>query len=521
MQAGEESELERKCAYFQRRADELAGKLTAADARGSKLRHELEQRRRGFTLLADLHIRFYESGDRSTLYQAVLTGIGKTLNMDRAMVLERRGEGFVPVALGGYSETDQTALAQASITLPQALVERAEPVLVTKATPPDEMRSQLAGTLGVPFFIAVAVLVGGVTEACIVAGRSKETKPFMPRLDQGDVETLGAVANLIAATIERQRLAASQREAMALQAQVVENQRLALEELQRYNAAYSRFVPREFLERLQRASILEVQLGDQVQTEMSVFFSDIRAFTTTSERLTPQATFAFLNEYLSLAAPIVRENGGLIDKYIGDAIMALFPNRADDAIAAAVDLHDALTPFNRRLVERGDRPIEIGIGIHTGLLMLGTIGEAQRMETTVISDAVNLASRLESLTKRFGARILVSHNSKERLASNQSFITRNLGTYAVKGRAEPTTIWEICDGDEPAIRMGKLQSLEGFERALTRYRTGDFETARTLFAQIADAHPDDAAARYFSAHSKDLASNSPPKWNGVEHLTEK
>ncbi|MEG3972906.1 AAA family ATPase, partial [Microcoleus sp. T2B6] len=165
------------------------------------------------------------------------------------------------------------------------------------------------------------------------------------------------------------------------------------------NQAYERFVPNQFLQFLDKSSIIDVELGDQVQLEMSVLFSDIRDFTTLSETMTPKDNFRFINSYLSRMEPVINENNGFIDKYIGDAIMALFSGEANNAVKAGIAMLHCLVEYNQNRANSGYGPIQIGIGINTGTLMLGTVGGQNRMEGTVISDAVNLASRVESLTK--------------------------------------------------------------------------------------------------------------------------
>ena len=150
-------------------------------------------------------------------------------------------------------------------------------------------------------------------------------------------------------------------------------------ELAQLNTYYEYFVPREFLAFLQKNSILEVRLGDQVQQELSVMFADIRGFTTLSEQLTPQATFHFINEYLSWVSPVIRQHKGFIDKYIGDAIMALFPYQAENALQAAIAMLKQVAKYNVYRQKRNASAIHIGIGLHTGHLMLGIIGEQERM----------------------------------------------------------------------------------------------------------------------------------------------
>jgi class 3 adenylate cyclase len=235
----------------------------------------------------------------------------------------------------------------------------------------------------------------------------------------------------------------------------IQEQRLADEEhkaeLELLNGAYRRFVPQQFLNYLNRESIIQVERGDQVARDMTILFSDIRSFTTFSEEVGSQETFDFINDFLRGLGPVIRENGGFIDKYIGDAIMALFDSPCD-ALRAANGLMEALEEFNLKREASGDYPIEIGIGINTGPLMLGIIGEEERLEGTVIGDVVNLAARLEALTKKYKVPVLFSSTTfKRMLASSQS---RSLGLpvdlsdfryvdeVRAKGRAGLTPIYE-------------------------------------------------------------------------------
>lgn len=175
---------------------------------------------------------------------------------------------------------------------------------------------------------------------------------------------------------------------------------------QQLSEAYSRFVPKELLSLLSKKSILETQLADQTEGLMTVMFSDIRGFTTISEKMTPSENFQFINNYLGMIAPVIKEHNGFIDKFIGDAIMAIFPARAENAVEASLAMMKALKQFNELRQKENKDPIDIGIGIHTGHLMLGIIGHENRMEGTVIGDSVNLASRIEGLTNNSNVRSL-------------------------------------------------------------------------------------------------------------------
>ncbi|MBT3272555.1 MAG: adenylate/guanylate cyclase domain-containing protein [Spirochaetales bacterium] len=205
------------------------------------------------------------------------------------------------------------------------------------------------------------------------------------------------------------------------------------------NLAFSRFVPQEFLGFLKKDDITQIRLGDQIERDITILFADIRSFTTISESMTPEENFDFLNRFLRAIGPIVRENGGFIDKYIGDAIMALFATRADDALHAAVQMQARVDELNGSS-EGGRFPnITIGIGIHTGKTMLGIVGEAERYQGTVISDAVNLASRLEGLTKKAGHPIIVSSATVALL--EETFPLRVLGNAREKGKTGPIKVY--------------------------------------------------------------------------------
>ncbi len=207
--------------------------------------------------------------------------------------------------------------------------------------------------------------------------------------------------------------------------------------------AYRSFVPEEFLSILGKGSILEVKPGDYKETQMTVMFSDIRSFTSLSETMSPQDNFRFLNEFLHKMEPAITENHGFIDKYIGDSIMALFPHKADDAVAAGVAMMQRLKSYNRQRAENGQPEIRIGIGINSGHLMLGTIGTRGRMDGTVISDAVNIASRLESANKKLGTTMLISEETYKQLSEPEKFNIEQLGSVQLRGRNESIMIYEV------------------------------------------------------------------------------
>ncbi|MEG4505544.1 AAA family ATPase [Microcoleus sp. F6_B4] len=267
--------------------------------------------------------------------------------------------------------------------------------------------------------------------------------------------------------------------------------------LAQLNKAYERFIPHQFLQFLRKSSIIDVELGDQVQLEMSVLFSDIRNFTTLSETMTPEDNFKFINSYLSRMEPVINQNHGFIDKYIGDAIMALFSGEADNAVKAGIAMLHSLAEYNEYCANAGCAPIQIGIGINTGSLMLGTVGGPNRMDGTVISDAVNLASRVESLTKNYGVSLLITQPTYSRLKNPSQYAIRTLDTVKVKGKSEAVTIYEVFDCDRPEIKAGKLATLELFAEARAFYLEGNVAEAARLFSECWRQNQGDRIAKIY------------------------
>jgi class 3 adenylate cyclase len=216
-------------------------------------------------------------------------------------------------------------------------------------------------------------------------------------------------------------------------------------DMQKINTSLERFIPREVLGFLGKKSITEIDLGDFSEMQMTVFFLDIRDFTTLSESMSPQQNFRFINSFLKRFGPIIRNNHGFVDKYLGDGMMALFPDRPDDALAAAVSMRRTLKDYNEGRSRGGYAPIRFGIGIHMGPLMLGTIGENRRMDSTVISDTVNAASRLEGLNKKYTTDILVSGPTIEGLSDREAFPTKFVALETVKGRIKPIEVFLVID----------------------------------------------------------------------------
>ncbi len=279
-------------------------------------------------------------------------------------------------------------------------------------------------------------------------------------------------------------------------------------ELAETNASIQRFVPFAFLRALSRESVREVKRGDAAATQMSVMFCDLRGFTTLAEKMGPGDTFRFINRYLEKMEPRIHAAGGFINQYLGDGIMALFPDGADAAVDAAVGMARALEGLNQERASDGAPALRIGIGIHTGPLMIGTIGGGDQLDSGVVGDVVNTAARLEGITKMYGAVALISGATMAGLKDPAAHGLRPLDAVRAKGKSEPLALVELVDADDKSLRAAKLAARGDLEAALALYRKGSFDEAAERFDALAAAIPEDGAARAFAARCRSLAKDS-------------
>jgi len=208
------------------------------------------------------------------------------------------------------------------------------------------------------------------------------------------------------------------------------------------NQAMSKFVPMAFINAIGSDKITDVKLGDQIEKEVTVVFTDIRNFTTLSEKLTPSDNFAFVQEYASRMGPIIEHRGGFISQYLGDGIMAIFQDNPTQALQACVDMQADIENYNVSLKEKGRQPITVGMGMHTGPLVMGIIGDDERWDATLISDTVNTAARIEQTTKVIKASILLSEYSAHQMKKIKGHRVVHKGQVKIKGKNEPVEIYE-------------------------------------------------------------------------------
>ena len=287
--------------------------------------------------------------------------------------------------------------------------------------------------------------------------------------------------------------------------------------------AASRFVPTEFIRSIGRHEITDVELGDQVEKEVTVLFSDIRTYTTLAEEMTPRQNFKFVNSFVGKMGPVIRENQGFVNQFLGDGIMALFPVNAEHALSAAIGMQKAIHLYNERRTSEGNIPISVGIGMHTGPLVMGIIGDVQRNDTAIISDTVNTASRMEGVTKFYGAQIILSEESLKTIKNKNIFGLRYLGKVKVKGKDKALGIYECFDGDknENSIEL-KRQTLNKFNEGIVLFMKGEFPKASAVFDKILSKNPDDLVAKYFISKSAEFTLSGFPKdWDVVTSMDQK
>jgi len=259
--------------------------------------------------------------------------------------------------------------------------------------------------------------------------------------------------------------------------------------------------------------------------ETTILFSDVRNFTTVAEELGPSGTVTLLNEYFTLMVDCIQAHGGMLDKFIGDAIMAAFglPVAHDDdpdrGVKAAIAMIEALFEWNARRAADGRKPIDMGVGINTDLVVAGNIGSPKRMDFTVIGDGVNLASRLESACKTYRARILVSEHTHRRLRG--VYRSREIDRVIVKGKTEPVAVFEILDYHSDDSFPNVLDAIHAFRDGYARYQRGEWDAAIEAFSAGLRANPADGVAELYVDRCLQLRADPPPSWTGVWSMTTK
>lgn len=294
-----------------------------------------------------------------------------------------------------------------------------------------------------------------------------------------------------------------------------------------YASTFQKFVPVQFLDRIAKNGISSIALGNAEPEEAVILFSDIRGFTALSEQMGADEVFGFLNEYLSRMEPPVRQNHGFVDKYLGDAIMALFTHEggktgAANALRAAVGMKQALESYNKERILEGKSELHAGIGLHYGEVIIGTVGGGERMDSTAIGDSVNVASRIEGATKIYQVPILATDDVIQALERQEEFRFRFMDRIRVVGRSEPIGIWEVVGLASDETNPEEIALIALFEKATNHYFKQDFELALSEFRALLKLAPNDRSAQlYVERCMKWISNDNELEWDAVTDLSHK
>jgi adenylate cyclase len=273
------------------------------------------------------------------------------------------------------------------------------------------------------------------------------------------------------------------------------------DEAMRLTQTFRKFVPKQFVDHLTKHGSDTLELGRADEDELAILFTDIRGFTSLSEQMSPQELMNFLNSYFLRMNEPIHNNKGFIDKFIGDAVMALFDrptgtntDKAQDAIRAAIDLRYAINLYNQHRANCNYPPVNIGIGIHFGPVIIGTVGSDDRMDTTVIGDSVNVAFRLEALAPKYNTDIVISAQTLHQAEAAGLFEYRLLDWVRVKGRKAPIEVYEIIDHQKADVKQLKFANSELIKQGLDFRKKQNWQQAVVHFRQALEINPEDALA---------------------------
>ncbi len=294
----------------------------------------------------------------------------------------------------------------------------------------------------------------------------------------------------------------------------------------RMKSTMSRYMDPELADQLMSAGGNDADIMGGKQSVGTVLFSDVRSFTTITEELGAQGTVKLLNDYFTIMVDCITDEGGMLDKFIGDAMMCIFgtPVPHDDdpdrAVRAAIRMMTDLKIFNEKRSTEGKMPIDHGMGINTDSIVSGNIGSPKRMDYTVIGDGVNLAARIESACKQYGAHILISQFTYN--AVKATYRTRQVDYVIVKGKTEPVGVYEVLDFHDDESYPNLVEALGLFNDGYRSWNEGKWDQATKLFNSVKKINPDDKAAQLYIDRCAHMKKN-PPKgnWDGVWVMTSK
>jgi predicted ATPase/class 3 adenylate cyclase len=441
--------------------------------------------------------------DEATLLGRLMSTLMQVAGADRGLLLLVDSAGKVSVE--AEASLEQTAGRRIALDAFSAISRRvvdlalrsSDPVVVHDAAAAEMLQGEAyIPENGVAAILAVSIALQGR----IIGVLYLENHVSRGAFTEGRVQITSALGAQAAIALENARLYGSVQAALHAQTVLTEANR--------------RFVPGGFLTGLDRTSIVDVNLNEAIEREMNVLFVDLRRFSALSAQLGPRGTIGMINRYLSHVQPGITAYGGFVGQYYGDGILALFPKEPDDALRGATAMCRGLEAYNRECGP--DFPeLRFGMGLHSGPVILGTIGDPDHFQCAVVGDSVNLASRMENLTKHFGAMLVLSAATRERIVAPDQFALRSLGSVAVDGCAEGMEVFECMACYPEALQDRIMANHDLYCDGLATYRAGQWAQAQKRFELCVDACERDMVARSFAQRCRDRSLRG-EAWDGIE-----
>ncbi|MCH7567361.1 MAG: adenylate/guanylate cyclase domain-containing protein [Nitrospirae bacterium] len=400
-------------------ADALRKRLVDAERKYYANLHELQEQLTRLNAVQALSKLLIGYGDPASALDKLVELSVRDFGVEKAAILQPRESGYRVTALRGYSRRRIRELGDSVFGSEEQRITRVREGGRSQLF--DSLDGDLAEVLDLSQMIVCPLRSdGGDFYGLYIVGFSAGKIALYRPFSGADLDFFDMVGSQVSALLQNIRL----------------------------RDTFKKFVPRQFLDRLATRGLGNIALGEADSGVVTILFADIRSFTTLSEKLSPQEILNFLNTYFERMNAPIHANGGFIDKFIGDAIMGLFIDEdpsigARNAVRSSLDMLASLHSLNEQRKRTGDVPISIGLGVHTGETVIGTVGSDDRMDSTVLGDAVNLASRIESLTKQFGAQILISSTTYGLIAGDPTIPCREIGLVNVRGREKAETIYEV------------------------------------------------------------------------------
>jgi adenylate cyclase len=440
--------------------------------------------------------------DQDELLKTILDLALKVMKADCGFIMLYNEKNELEAKISRKIEADEisTATATFSTTISKRVAETAESILTSDAQNDDRFQSgasiishHIRSVICSPMKNKDQKIIG-----VIYVGSNVMSNVF----SKSDVELLEAFSNHAAISIENAKLYEERRRKEHLK------------------SALERYVSKQIAEAIiNKDGSGEIRFQPE-KKQVTLVFCDIRGFTTLAESMSPEDMVEILNRYFTEMIKIIFKYGGTLDKFIGDALMAMFgapASTGDDAcnaVIAAIDMQNCLVAFNEEQTKLGKPHLQVGIGINTGTVVVGNIGSDQRMEYTAIGDNVNLASRLEGANKEYGTRIMISEWTHEAVGSK--FITRELDLIRVKGKEKPVKVFEVLAPASAGISADMKKIVSTYSEGLSAYRKQKWNEAISGFKAALAVDPDDGPSKVYLERSESFKRNPPQgKWDGV------